>query len=94
MNKLPEDEERRRLDMWESGMTDAQIAEECCVCRETIYQWRRSRKLCNNSEGGRPASIDRQEAIAMIRAGYSNSIIAMKMDCDPKSIGYIRRRYT
>lgn len=94
MNRLTEQEERRRRRMWEAGMTDGQIAEECCVVREAIILWRKKRGLKCNSEGGRPTRIDREEVIRLIRGGYSNTVIAMEMDCDPKSIGYIRRKYT
>ena len=93
MNRLTEQEERRRRRMWEAGMTDGQIAEECCVVREAIILWRKRRGLKCNSEGGRPTRIDREEVIRLIRGGYSNSVIAAQFGCSKDSISYIRRRY-
>ena len=53
MNILPSYEERMRLDLYEQGMADKEIAGLMGVSTRAICYWRRDRKLKPNGRAGK-----------------------------------------
>lgn len=53
MNVLPTYEQRMRLDLYEQGWTDSQIARYMGVSTRAICYWRESMKLKPNGRAGR-----------------------------------------
>lgn len=53
MNILPSYEQRMRLDLYEQGLTDSQIATVMHVSTRAICYWRESCKLPPNGRAGR-----------------------------------------
>ena len=53
MNILPKYEQRMRLDLYEQGWTDREIARYMGVTTRAICYWRESNKLRPNGKSGR-----------------------------------------
>ena len=53
MNVLPNYEQRMRMDLYEQGLTDSQIARVMCVSTRAICYWRESLGLKPNGRAGR-----------------------------------------
>lgn len=45
MNALTLDEKAARMEMYNKGMTDADIAAKCCVYSAAIFMWRKRHGL-------------------------------------------------
>ena len=54
MNYLPQEEEKRRYELYNQKLNDAQIAERLYISPVTVQSWRRNRGLPPNQQRGRP----------------------------------------
>ena len=45
---LSEEKHYKRLELYNKGMTDEEIAKECNVCKQAIYAWRKVNGLSKN----------------------------------------------
>ena len=53
-NQLSPEEERQRMDLYQRGLSDAEIERRLGIGRGTMHHWRERRKLPANRSAGRP----------------------------------------
>ncbi len=71
-NYLPPEEEKKRRELYDQGMTDREIAERCYVSRGVIYKWRKRRGLPYNSQ------YDERKRHNLYRQGLNDYEIAAR----------------
>ena len=79
MNRLPEQEHRRRLELYHQGLTDREIAEQVFVCKETIRAWRIANGLPGRRGGPLLTQGERKRRAELLASGKSISQIAREL---------------
>ena len=59
-NQLSPEEERQRMDLYQRGLSDAEIERRLGIGRGTMHHWRERRKLPANRSAGRPRKEEEQ----------------------------------
>lgn len=81
-NVLPKEDEEKRMKLYEAGLKDTEIAEQCFVTSSAIYNWRKSRNLKAKNKRG---SSKRKEFSPIFKElyekGYNDRMIADHVCC-------------
>lgn len=94
--KLPPEEEKERLKLYNQGLNDGQIARKLYVSRDAIKSWRRSRKLPANAEQGEKPGIsdkEHQRRLDYYNQGLTDREIGEEVGLSKSGVAYWRGSY-
>lgn len=93
MNTISNDENERRLELYNKGYTDRQIANELHYSVCTIFQWRRKRGLkANNPQIKRLTKNDQKFRMDLYNKGFGDLKIASACGVTKSAITQWRRK--
>ena len=102
MKYLSEEEEKNRLDLYNQGMSDAQIAKRVCVEKNVIQHWRTRRGLPPNAPKGfqkgnkygcmgRLSELRENKRLELYNRGLNDAQIARIVGVENSTISQWRR---
>ena len=102
MKYLSEEEEKKRLDLYNQGMSDAEIAKRCYVIKSVVNGWRTQRGLPPNAlkgfqKGnkygciGRLSDIQENKRRDLLKRGLNDAQIARIVGVENSTISQWRR---
>jgi transposase len=97
---LPNEEEKKRIELYEKGFNDREIAEKCDVPRTTISFWRRKCNLPSTIERGRKQSgrplltkEENEKRFQLYKNGFNDREIAEKCNVSKSAIHFWREKH-
>ena len=102
MSRLSEQEEKKRLDLYNQGMSDEEIAERVYVIKSVICNWRKRRGLPPNALKGfqkgnkygcmsRLSEVKENKRLELYNIGLNDAQIARIVGVDNSTISQWRR---
>lgn len=102
MSRLSEEEEKKRLDLYNQGMSDAEIAKKCYVIKSVICNWRTRRGLPPNAPKGfqkgnkygcmgRLSEVKENKRRDLLKRGLNDTQIARIVGVENSTISQWRR---
>ena len=102
MKYLSEEEEKKRLDLYNQGMSDAEIAKRCYVIKSVVNGWRTRRGLPPNAPKGfqkgnkygcigRLSDIQENKRRDLLKRGLNDTQIARIVGVENSTISQWRR---
>lgn len=102
MSRLSEEEEKERIDLYNQGMSDAEIAKRVCVEKNVIQHWRTRRGLSPNAPKGfqkgnkygcmgRLSEVKENRRCMLLCRGLNDAQIARIVGVDNSTISQWRR---
>ena len=102
MSRLSEEEEKKRLDLYNQGMSDAEIANRVYVTKSVICNWRTRRGLSPNAPKGfqkgnkygcmgRLSEVKENKRCMLLCRGLNDAQIARIVGVDNSTISQWRR---
>ena len=78
----------RALALYRQGKTDAEIADELGMVRQTVARWRQGMKLPSHQKSGTQGNykLDTSTALALNEEGYSDLFIAKELGVTEQSV--------
>ena len=93
MGKLPPDEEKKRLELYNQGLNDVQIGKEVYVTRYAIRSWRQTRGFPPNMKRGEKPRVPEKEhrlRLKYYNQGLNDTEIGEEVGLSKTGVAYWR----